>query len=295
MIAVLRSIADSNWFPRTITTVIIFAGIIVGIETYPSMVDRYGTILHLINQTILTIFIVEIIIKMGAEWPRPWNYFKDPWNVFDFLIVAAALMPIKSEYVTVLRLARLLRVLRLVRAVPRLQILVGALLKSIPSMGYVAVLLLLLFYIYAVAGTFLFSVNDPVNFGDLPKSMVALYRAITLEDWTDLMYLQMHGCLGYPYGVEKFDLQCTVENNESFPIASPLFFISFTLLGTMIFLNLMVGVILNGMDEAQAEQEQEGRENRRASGTLHIQDEIHEIQEQLEQIQKDLRRIARSH
>jgi voltage-gated sodium channel len=122
-----------------------------------------------------------IVMKMGAEGSRPWRFFKEPWNVFDFVIVAVVFLPINSQYATVLRLARLLRVLRLVRAVPRLQILVGALLKAIPSMGYVSLLLFLVFYMYGVAAVFLFGKNDPFRFGDLPTALVTLFQVATAE------------------------------------------------------------------------------------------------------------------
>ena len=131
------------------------------------------------DQVILWIFVVEIVIKMGAEGKQPWRYFADPWNVFDFIIVAVCFLPINAEYAAVLRLLRLLRVLKLVRALPRLQILVGALLKSIPSMGYVSLLLLMLFYVYACAAVILFGENDPVHFRNLPLAMLSLFRVVT--------------------------------------------------------------------------------------------------------------------
>ncbi|MEL6178743.1 MAG: ion transporter, partial [Myxococcota bacterium] len=159
-----KKVADAAWFQNAITFCILLAGIVVGIETYPSAVDAYGGVLEVINQIILWVFVAEIVVKVGSEGKRPWRYFFDPWNIFDFLIVAVCFLPIDAQYVAVLRLARLLRVLKLVRALPQLQILVSALLKSIPSMGYVALLLGILFYLYAVAAVFLFGANDPVHF-----------------------------------------------------------------------------------------------------------------------------------
>ncbi len=292
MVSLLQTITRSNWFQNFITFVILLAAVVIGFETYPSVVAAYGEPLHLLNQIILIIFIAEVVLKMGAEWPRPWDYFKDPWNVFDFIIVAAALMPIDTQYVTVLRLARLLRVLRLVRAVPRLQILVGALIKSIPSMGYVAVLLFLMFYIYAVAGTFLFRENDPVHFADLPLSMLSLFRAVTLEDWTDLMYIQMYGCANYGYVGGQSEALCT--NSQAMPVIGAAYFVSFVLLGTMIFLNLFVGVILNGMDEAQAEQEEELRKMHMAEeGMPSIGDDFKKLKHQLEEVQHSLDMLQR--
>ena len=186
------AVRDAAWFNHFITAVILLAGVVVGIETYPSMVEAYGEPLHIANWAILAIFIVEIIVKMAAEGSKPWRYFMDSWNVFDFLIVALCLLPVDVSFVAVLRLARVLRVLKLVTAVPKLQILVGALLKSIPSMFYVSLLLGLLFYLYATTAVFFFGENDPIHFRNLQLSMLSLFRAVTLEDWTDLMYIAMY-------------------------------------------------------------------------------------------------------
>ncbi|MFU8805222.1 MAG: ion transporter, partial [Bradymonadaceae bacterium] len=197
--------------------------------------------------------VVEVILKMGAHGRRPWLYFKDSWNVFDFVIVAICFIPAAGQYALVMRLARLFRVLRLVKFIPKLRILVSALLKSIPSMIYVTILLTILFYMYAVAATFLFSVNDPVHFGNLQLSMLSLFRAVTLEDWTDLMYTQMYGCDVFGYGTMEY--LCVAP--EASPVLAALFFVSFVLVGTMIVLNLFIGVIMSGMDEATAEAHRE--------------------------------------
>lgn len=259
VVQLLANVRDAGWFQHGITIVILLAGVLVGIETYQEFAARHHVVMHLFDQIIIWIFVAEVVIKMGAEWPRPWRYFLDPWNVFDFIIVAACFMPVDAQYVMVLRLARLLRVLKLVRALPKLQVLVGALLKSIPSMAYVSLLLMLLFYVYAVAATFMFSKNDPVHFATLPLSMLSLFRAVTLEDWTDLMYINRDGCDQYGYtGIEHL---CVAP--EAFPMGSPLVFVSLVLLGTMIILNLFIGVIMNGMEAAREENELAERERRR--------------------------------
>lgn len=287
MQSVLKRIAEAKWFQNFITIVIVLAGALVGVETYPEMVAKHGTILHVLDQLIIWIFVAEVVVKMGAEGKRPWRYFLDPWNVFDFIIVAACFLPVGSQYVMVLRLARLLRVLKLVRALPKLQVLVGALLKSIPSMGYVSLLLMLLFYVYAVAATFMFSKNDPMHFQTLPLSMLSLFRAVTLEDWTDLMYINMYGCANYGY--DGNEALCT--HSQASPIASPLLFCSLILLGAMIILNLFIGVIMNGMDAARDENERMEREQRRiARGEAPptMSEELAVLQDQLAALQGQL-------
>lgn len=230
-----RQLSEAPAFKNFIIAVILLAGLVVGLETSASLRAHYGGLLHTLDLAVLSIFMVEILIKIAAFGRRPWHFFRDAWNVFDFMIVTVCLLPLHAEFAAVLRLVRILRVLRLVTVLPNLQMLVGALLKSIPSMGYVGLLLFILFYIYAVCGVFFFGHADPRNFGTLGDAMLALFGVITLEGWTDLMY----GLLEPESSVPK--------------IKVILYFLSFVLLGTMIMLNLFIGVIMNSMQEVQQE------------------------------------------
>ena len=284
MSAKLRKLVDDNRFQNFITAIIILAGVVVGMETSQTLMALYGSPLHILNDIILWIFVVEAVIKIGAEGRRPWRYFMDPWNVFDFMIVAICFMPVNAQYVAVLRLARLLRVLKLVRALPRLQILVSALLKSIPSMGYVALLLGMLFYVYSVAAVFLFGGNDPVHFSNLAIAMLSLFRVVTGEDWTDVMYIQMWGC--DQYGYEGMMELCT--QPMSYPVFGALFFVSFMLLGAMVILNLFIGVIMGGMDEAERENKLASLIARRDIGKTKPSDDFAVVLTKLEEIQEEL-------
>jgi voltage-gated sodium channel len=282
MVQNLQRVRDARWFNNLITAVILAAGVVVGIETYPGMVARHGTLLHVLNEVILWTFVAEIVIKMGAEGKKPWRYFLDPWNVFDFVIVAVCFLPFDAQYVAVLRLARLLRVLKLVTALPRLQILVGALLKSIPSMGYVALLLGMLFYLYSVAAVFIFGGNDPIHFKDLPIAMLSLFRVVTGEDWTDIMYINMFGCDQYGYGgVEHL---CT--EPKGYPLFAAIYFVSFMLVGAMVILNLFIGVIMGGMDEAK--RETAALEAERLEGTFQLDNELNKLADQLVSLQDQI-------
>ncbi len=288
MQSILKQVADNPQFQQFITAVILLAGVVVGIETYQSVADVYGTILHIINSAILWIFVAEVVVKVGAEGNRPWRYFRDPWNVFDFIIVAVCFLPIDAQYVAVLRLARLLRVLKLVRALPKLQILVSALLKSIPSMVYVAILLVLLFYVYSVAAVFLFGANDPVHFSNLPLAMLSLFRVVTGEDWTDLMYIAMYGCDNYGYG--GIEAQCVAPN--ALPVFGAFFFVSFMLLGAMVILNLFIGVIMGGMDEARVENELMERQARAAAGLMPtMSDDVGKLVQKMSELQDELKQV----
>jgi voltage-gated sodium channel len=292
MPSTLRTVVSSARFQLGVTLAILVAAVLVGLETYPHIVARYGTLLHALDIAVLTVFVVEIVLKLAAEGAQPWRYFRDPWNVFDFLIVGVAFLPL-GQYVTVLRLARLLRVLRLVRALPRLQILVHALLKSIPSMGYVSLLLLLVFYVYGVGAVFLFGKNDPFRFGTLHVALITLFQVATAEDWSTTLYTQMYGC--NQRGYDGHEALCTAP--AAFPVIAPMFFVSFILLGTMIILNLFIGVIMNSMAEAQREAEE--RDNRERLDRVDAVDrataldaEFASLQARLADAQEAVRRLA---
>ncbi|MCJ8330821.1 MAG: ion transporter [Lentisphaeria bacterium] len=291
----IKKIAESSAFSIFIILVIILAGILVGIETYDSIAEKHHTLLHYLDKIILWIFVIEILIKMTAEGKQFWNYFKDPWNIFDFIIVAVCFMPVNAQYVAVLRLARILRILKLVTAVPKLQILVGALLKSIPSMVYVSILLSLLFYIYAVMATFMFKGNDPIHFGSLQQSMLSLFRVVTLEDWTDIMYIQMYGSDVYAYPDAETVMQISGMQNipQAMPLFSAIFFVTFVLFGTMIIMNLFIGVIMTGMDEARNEERMRYQISMRERDEVSLEEEINIINEQLGDLQEHLKVLQR--
>ena len=196
-----------------------------------------------------------MLIKITAEGKYPQRYFNNAWNIFDFIIVVACLLgpilPIDSSFLPVLRLIRILRVLRLVTAIPKLQILVSCLIKSLPSMFYVSILLALLFYVYGTMGVFLYGENDPIHFRNLQTSVLSLFRIVTLEDWTDIMYINMY--VSENYGYSERDLIKWNPDSSDSPVGGALFFVSFVLIGTMIVLNLVIGVIMNSMDESNVE------------------------------------------
>ncbi|HFA52028.1 MAG TPA: ion transporter [Bacteroidetes bacterium] len=292
MIKLCKHIAQANWFNTTVILAILLAGIVVGIETYGEAVEKWLPLLHSLDWLILWVFTVEAAIKILAEGDKPWRYFKDPWNIFDYIIVVvcwlAVFLPgMDADFVAVFRLARILRVLRLVHALPQLKLLVDAMLKSIPSMAYVGILLFLLFYIYGVMGVFVFGKNDPVHFGDLLTSIVTLFQITTLEGWADIMFLNVHGCEDAVYGLEG-----GCPKPKASGIWAMVYFISFVLIGTMIVMNLFIGVIMNSMDEVRNEQVLEER-LRQAKGDVPLIDvEIEAVKKQMEDIWDKLDFIA---
>ena len=295
MTLLCSNIANHKYFQRFILLTILLAGVVVGIQTYKEFAHNHKDVLGLLDAFILGVFTIEVVIKIVAEGKKPLNYFKNPWNVFDFLIVAACLLepvlPINSTFLPVLRLARILRVLKLVTTLPKLQVLVGCLLKSLPSMFYVSMLLGLLFYIYGTMAVFLYSENDPIHFRNLQTSILSLFRVVTLEDWTDVMYINMYGSENYGYSAQDFEKWNPASSSS--PAGAAFFFVSFVLIGTLIVLNLVIGVIMNSMDESHAEMNVQKEISRRKEKPEPIRDGIDDLHKQLDKLSQEMHVIKR--
>ena len=290
MIEFCKSVSASALFQRFIIATILLAGIVVGAQTYDGFALRNQGVLLVLDQAIVAIFAIEALIKITAEGKRPFRYFKNPWNVFDFIIVTACLLEpfvqLGGTFLPVLRLARILRVLRLVTAIPKLQLLVSCLLKSLPSMFYVSILLFLLFYIYGTMAVFFYGENDPIHFRNLQTSILSLFRVVTLEDWTDVMYINMYG--SNHYGYSDSDLDIWNPESTASPTGAALFFVSFVLIGTMIVLNLVIGVIMNSMEESNAEMAIKQELLKRKSNPEPLRDGIHDLQVELKKMSKEM-------
>ena len=283
-------IAEHLLFKRFIILVILLAGVVVGVQTYKEFAQKYSSLLSILDGFILLVFIVEAAIKILAKGNKPQNYFKNPWNVFDFLIVVACLLEpifgLGGEFLPVLRLARILRVLRLVTAIPKLQLLVTCLLKSLPSMFYVSILLFLLFYVYGTLAVFFYGENDPIHFRNMQSSILTLFRVVTLEDWTDVMYINMYGSDSYGYSAKDFSKW--TPNPSASPLGAAIFFVSFVLIGTMIVLNLVIGVIMNSMDESNKELAIQQELDRRKENPEAIRDGLHDLHIKVEDLSNEM-------
>jgi len=283
-------IAEHLLFKRFIILVILLAAVVVGVQTYKEFAQKYSSLLSILDGFILLAFIVEAAIKILAKGNKPQNYFKNPWNVFDFLIVVACLLEpifvLGGEFLPVLRLARILRVLRLVTAIPKLQLLVTCLLKSLPSMFYVSILLFLLFYVYGTLAVFFYGENDPIHFRNLQSSILTLFRVVTLEDWTDVMYINMYGSDSYGYSAKEFSKWSPTPTAS--PLGAAIFFVSFVLIGTMIVLNLVIGVIMNSMDESNKELAIQQELDRRKENPEAIRDGLHDLHIKVEDLSNEM-------
>ena len=269
MIPIVRQISASRLFQATIIATILVAGVLAGVETNPAMVAAHGPLLRALDAIVLGIFILEVVLKLTAHSPQPWRYFKDGWNVFDFTIVVLCLLPMDSQFAVVLRLGRTLRLLRLVSALPKLQLLVGALIKSFSSMGYVGLLLGMMFYIYAITGVHLFGGHDEAHFGSLSKAFLTLFQTITLDDWKFLF----------------------ASAARAAPVAAALYFVSFILLGTMIMLNLFIGVIMNSMSEVHGELDEQVRAKHPVAENDSVLNDLAALDQQLAALKTQLREL----
>ena len=225
-----RQITASSWFNNGVTFIIALNAVVIGLDTSPALTARFGENFVLANQVFLAIYIIEALIKMAAEAPKVQNYFRDGWNLFDFSIIVVSLIPATGQLAMLARLARLLRVLRLISTLPELRLIVATLVRSIPSMAHVLGLMSIIFYVYGVAGYHLFHEVDPTHWDNLGIALLSLFRIVTLEDWTDIMYAAM--------------------------AAKPwawIYFVSFVILGTFVVINLFIAVVINNLEEAKAE------------------------------------------
>ncbi len=229
MIALAKRIAASKGFDNTIIALILFTAAIIALEAFPEwMTTSRGELFDILHKLVLAAFIVEAIIKITAHSPQPWNYFKSGWNVFDFSLIVLSLLPIGREFALLGRVLRLLRVLRLVNAFPELRLIVETLVRSIPSMLHITMLMSIIFFIYAVLGFHLFHEHDPTHWRNLAYALLTLFRIVTLEDWTDVMYKAMELSPAYA-----------------------LYFVSFVVIGTFVVINLFIAVVINNLDEAK--------------------------------------------
>ena len=254
-------IRENKLFETFVILVIVTSAMVIGAKTYaiPIGVTRVFEILDL---AITLFFLTEIIIRMLAEQNLK-RFFTQGWNVFDFVIVVASLVPVEDSEVALLgRLLRVFRVLRLISIIPELRVLLNAFLNAIPRMGYVSLLMFIIFYIYAAMGSIFFSQINPELWRNISVSMLTLFRVATFEDWTDVMY----------------------ETMTVYPL-SWFFYLSFIFIVAFVFLNMMIGIVLETL---QQEHEQFSRDSGEGEAG-----EVHRIEERTRDMEQRLIRMER--
>jgi voltage-gated sodium channel len=251
-------IRSNKAFELFVVFVIIFSALVIGVKTYP-LPENFLRAMTILDWGITLFFLTEITIRfLGEERKR--DFFKSGWNIFDTLIVTVSLIPIEdTEMAVVGRLIRIFRVLRMVSIVPELRMLMNSLLKALPQLGYVLLLMFIIFYIYAAIGSTFFQDINPTLWGDIAVSLLTLFRVMTFEDWTDVMY----------------------ETMAHYPL-SWIYYLTFIFFTAFAFLNMVIGIVVNVMNEEQERIRKQERPQEDVS-LESIQRDIHELKKMLEE------------
>lgn len=244
----LRAFIERPGIQQGIIALILINAVLLGLETWPAAMQAAGGPIRAVDQAILAVFVVEIAIRLYAHRLAFW---RDPWSLFDFVVVAIALVPSAGPF-AVLRALRVLRVLRLLTIVPTMRRVVSALLAAIPGLGSIALVLLILFYVFAVIATNLFAGAYPEWFGTIGHSLYTLFQIMTLESWS--------------MGIARPVM-------EHFPYAWA-FFIPFILVATFTMLNLFIAIIVNAMQRHSEAEHQETVQALQAT-QQHIEADLH--------------------
>ncbi len=223
MLAWLRTVVNDPRTERVIMSLIVVNAVILGLETSKTVMASYGRLLEILDHIILAVFVVEIAARVIVHRLA---FFRDPWSVFDFVVIGIALVP-ATETFSVLRSLRVLRVLRLITGVPTLRRVVAGLLAALPGMGSIVFLIGLIYYVFAIMATKLFGDDNPNLFGTLGDSLFTLFTVMTLEGWTN-------------------DVAKPVMQNHPY---AWVFFVVYIVITTFMVLNLFIGVVVNAMQE----------------------------------------------
>ena len=229
MSRICARIVERPAFERLMLGVIVLNAIVLGVETYESVERSHGELLDALNDAFLAVFCVELAIRLVAHGRRPQDFFRSGWNVFDFLVIAAGFTPGIRENATLLRVVRLLRIVSAVRLLPDLRVIVVAIGRSIPGIGSLAAMTLLLVYVYGMVGWVIFNEHDPENFTSIGRAMLTMFVLLTLEN-----------------------LPVYVEKGLELSDWTVLFYVSYVLVASFLIFNLFIGIVINSMEEARA-------------------------------------------
>lgn len=280
MVTWAKRTSEAKWFDWLTVGVILANAFVLGLETFDSLEDDYGDTLNLLNEAFFAYYCVELAIRITAYGKKPWQFFKSGWNDFDFVIVAVGFVPGLRENATLIRMVRLLRITRLFRLLPDLRVIVHAVGRSIPGLSSLMLASAMLVYVYAMVGWVIFHEGDPKNFGNIGEAMLTMFQVLTLE--------------GLPEFIAK--------GREVSDWAVP-FYVSYVLVASFLVFNLFIGIVLNSMEEARAEElrraeqelaQDEGGISEQQAARLAIHERVHAVREHLDQIDSDLDALRRA-
>lgn len=279
MVARARRIAESRNFDYLTVGVIIANAVVLGLGTFGALEDRYSDLLTILNEIFFGYYVVELVIRITACFPRPFSFFKSGWNDFDFVIVAVGFVPGLRENATLIRMVRLLRVTRLFRLLPDLRVIVHAVGRSIPGLSSLALASVMLVYIYAMIGWVIFHEGDPEQFGNVGEAMLTMFQVLTLE------------------GLPEFLTTGRAVSDWAIP-----FYISYVLLASFLVFNLFIGIVLTSMEEARAEElrraeaelaDENIKRSDEEAARLAVRERIRGIRDHLDNIESDLEALQR--
>lgn len=252
-----QKLRDNKAFELFVVGIIILSALLIGAKTYHIPAPLTVLVTYM-DFAVTLIFLFEIVIRFIAE-PNKKRFFHNGWNVFDTLVVVISLVPVEeSDLALVGRLVRIFRVLRMVSIIPELRMLLNSLIRALPQLGYVVLLMFIIFYIYAAVGSTFFAAINKELWGDISISMLTLFRVMTFEDWTDVMY----------------------ETMKVYPL-SWTFYLSFIFLTAFAFLNMVIGIVVNVLEDEHAK---ELKEKEEAEGKIQLEDVMAELQQLREEI-----------
>lgn len=232
----LTRIVYGNAFEFTIVGLIAINAFFLAALTLPDLDPGFAQFARAFDAIVLWVYVGELVLRMISYGKKPWMFFTGPWNVFDFVIIA--LIPIFSAQTVVFRLLRLLRLIRLFRFMPEVRILTNSIGKSLPPLASVTVLIMFLLFLYAMAGHYLFGSALPDHWGDVAKAMESLFILLTLENFPN--YFQ--------------------EAMAVTPVAL-IFFLSYVFIIVFTILNVLIGIVINAMDESRAQEQKNSRDH----------------------------------
>ena len=224
----IARIVYGNPFELSVVTLIMLNAVALGALTFRGLDSSVREVLEAFDSLVIWVFVAELLIRIVSYGRKPWMFFTSGWNVFDFLIIA--LIALFAGSATVLRLLRLLRIVRLFRFMPEFRMLTNSLARSIKPLLSLLVLIGFLLFLFAMAGVYLFGEDNPESWGDLGVAMVTLTILLTLENFPDSLQQGL--------GTTPF---------------AWIYFIAFMFLVVFTVLNVLIGIVLNAMDEARAE------------------------------------------
>jgi voltage-gated sodium channel len=271
----------STWFDIAVFAVIIANAVVLGLETYDGIEREVGGLLNALNDVFLGVFVLELAIRITAYGRRPQDFFRRGWNVFDFVVIAAAFVPGLRENTTLLRLVRLARVVRVVRILPDLRVLVVAVGRSLPGIASLSVMGILLLYVYGMVGWLIFADDYPDEYGSIGDAMLTLFVLLSTENLPRLI-------------------------DEGLAVSgwTVLYYVSFVLIAAFLLLNILIGVVINSMDEArEIEWQRTQEELRRHAAETHdpeddrraaMQQRLHDLRAALDGLEREFKAAERS-